>query len=402
MAALVCEFCGGKLITKAGGICECDSCGMEFDKSWVREKIQEIKGTVKVEGTVEVQGTVKLDGPVEVKGGINTENLIKRGKLALEDGKWADANAFFDEALNYDPECAEAYVGKTLAQEYCKTLDDFVEKRISLDGRTEAKFASISAAKAHIQEMVDKYEIKNYLNANEIKNLYKFDFSYEKCAPAYQSKLSEEEAYWINHKLLSRAENFGAREIAKSLRNAKEKVLSALHENIKLAEKADIAARQSLEKRYAVHLAETDEKVAQMYADAEELRESTYQHLAEIARTEIRIPPLERTIHALAKLDNYKDSSALITLCNNRIDEITSAKNAETVQKNRLRAIEDEQKRKQEASKIVELNAEKEKLQAKLSTLKVTFSAACRKKIEVRLAEIEEELEELGCIHESF
>lgn len=28
MAALQCEFCGGKLITKAGGICECDSCGI--------------------------------------------------------------------------------------------------------------------------------------------------------------------------------------------------------------------------------------------------------------------------------------------------------------------------------------------------------------------------------------
>ena len=55
---LQCEICGGKLIGKAGGIYECDSCGMEYDTTWVKEKIQEIKGTVKVEGTVEVTGKV--------------------------------------------------------------------------------------------------------------------------------------------------------------------------------------------------------------------------------------------------------------------------------------------------------------------------------------------------------
>ena len=55
---LQCEICGGKLIGKAGGIYECDSCGMEYDTTWVKEKIQQIQGTVKVEGTVEVTGKV--------------------------------------------------------------------------------------------------------------------------------------------------------------------------------------------------------------------------------------------------------------------------------------------------------------------------------------------------------
>ena len=53
MAALTCEICGGKLIGKPGGVFECDSCGMEYSTEWARNKIQEIKGTVKVEGTVD-------------------------------------------------------------------------------------------------------------------------------------------------------------------------------------------------------------------------------------------------------------------------------------------------------------------------------------------------------------
>ena len=115
-AALQCEICGGKLVGKPGGIFECDSCGMEYSTEWAKQKNQEIKGTVRVEGTVEVTGKVQLDGPVKVEGGINFENLLRRGYLALEHENWKDADSFFDNALNYDAQCGEAYLGKLMAQ----------------------------------------------------------------------------------------------------------------------------------------------------------------------------------------------------------------------------------------------------------------------------------------------
>ena len=99
---------------KPGGIFECDSCGTEYSTEWARAKIQEIKGTVKVEGTVEVTGTVKLDGPVEVKGGVSVENLLKRGWMALEDGKWLEAQVAFDQVLNLEPENVRAHLGRYL------------------------------------------------------------------------------------------------------------------------------------------------------------------------------------------------------------------------------------------------------------------------------------------------
>ena len=70
MAALQCEICGGKLMAKAGGLFECEYCGMQYDKTRIQEMVQEIKGTVQVEGTVEVKGTVK------VEGGVNTASLL--------------------------------------------------------------------------------------------------------------------------------------------------------------------------------------------------------------------------------------------------------------------------------------------------------------------------------------
>ena len=129
MAALQCEICGGKLMARAGGIFECDSCGMQYDKTRIQELVQEIKGTVKVEGTVQVAGTVKVEGPVKVDGpvqvdGVSTlDNHIKRGNMALAERRWKDAILAFDIALGADVECAEAYLGKYLANRKISSRD---------------------------------------------------------------------------------------------------------------------------------------------------------------------------------------------------------------------------------------------------------------------------------------
>ena len=118
-AKLQCEICGGKLIGKPGGIFECDSCGTEYSTAWAKEKIQEIQGTVKVEGTVEVKGSVQVEGTA------NVQSLIKRGNLALEDCKWDEAEKCFDDALNADPENAEAYLGLAMAKGNKRNKEDF-------------------------------------------------------------------------------------------------------------------------------------------------------------------------------------------------------------------------------------------------------------------------------------
>lgn len=118
MAALQCEICGGKLMGRPGGIFECDSCGMEYDTAWARAKIQEIKGTVRVEGTVEVKGTVKVEGSA------SAENLLKRGFMQLEDRNWAAAEESFNQVLGADTENARAYLGLAMAQQQISRIDD--------------------------------------------------------------------------------------------------------------------------------------------------------------------------------------------------------------------------------------------------------------------------------------
>ena len=126
-AKLQCEICGGKLVGKPGGIFECENCGTEYSTEWARAKIQEITGTVKVEGTVEVTGKVQVDSTS------NKETLLQRGMLALEDGKWEDAKEFFNQALNYDAQYADAYLGLAMAEEQCRDQEAFQQKYIEVD-----------------------------------------------------------------------------------------------------------------------------------------------------------------------------------------------------------------------------------------------------------------------------
>lgn len=121
MAALQCEICGGKLIGKPGGIFECDSCGMEYSTEWAKAKVQEIKGTVKIEGPVEVTGTVK------VEGGASVDSLLKRGWMMLEEEDWDHADEYFEKVLDIQPECAEAYAGKLCVEKKYRKLEDMTK-----------------------------------------------------------------------------------------------------------------------------------------------------------------------------------------------------------------------------------------------------------------------------------
>jgi exonuclease VII small subunit len=53
----------------------------------------------------------------------NFTALLKRGYMALEDGEWAKADDFFEQVLNQDAECAEAYLGKLMAELKVKTQE---------------------------------------------------------------------------------------------------------------------------------------------------------------------------------------------------------------------------------------------------------------------------------------
>ena len=333
---------------------------------FIQDLVRGIGKVLRTEPAQTVKETVVVQS--QQASSTNIAPLLKRAFMFLEDRDWESAEEYCEKVLDIDPECADAYLCKALVEEECESLEAFIEERIAFGSEVEEETATIPADEAHVQEMVSKYEIKNFLTEEEIRNLYRFDLSYRSAVAGCQQKSSEEEAYWKNHKLLSRAVRFAEGEETEVLR-AKERVFSALNENIKAAEREEESACQDLQARYAVHLAVTNGKVAQRHAEAQEHRENYYQQWTEIVRTGTERSALESAAHALVKLDGYKESQSLISFCNERIDEMNAEAAAEAEAILQAQAAEE--------ARLAAIKAEEDRFRA----IEAKKRAAKRKKI---------------------
>lgn len=145
---------------------------------------------------------------------------LDRGYMALEDGDWKKADGFFEEALNLDAHSAPAYIGKTLAQEQCRNLHALMLKRLAECQNVKAENKTIQPEKsqlAHVEEAAQKYSIPGYFEPEEVKALYKYDFSYPSYISGREKQREDQKQWWENHKLLSRAVQFAAGDVARQL-----------------------------------------------------------------------------------------------------------------------------------------------------------------------------------------
>ena len=65
--------------------------------------------------------------PVILSGNGSTAPLLKRVFLFLEDGNWTEADEYCEKVLDLDPECAEAYLGKLMAELQVKNQKELAE-----------------------------------------------------------------------------------------------------------------------------------------------------------------------------------------------------------------------------------------------------------------------------------
>lgn len=131
------------------------------------------------------QATDTKSGASEGAVGANTTSLLKRVSIFLEDRDWKSANEYCEKVLDIDPECAEAYLGKLMAdmkiskeerlQELKETFDQNknYQKIIKfgsaeLGERIKRYNDSIIAAKTKKEQDLLALIIKNSVNAARI------------------------------------------------------------------------------------------------------------------------------------------------------------------------------------------------------------------------------------------
>ena len=282
-------------------------------------------------------------------------SLLDRGNMALEDGDWAKADSFFEDVLNNDSKNAQAYIGKTLAQEKCRTLDALIRKRKEATQENRTGKLSLERDTTHIEEATQKYSIPGYVEPDGIRALYNFDLSYPSGVSHRKRQYSDEESWWENHRWLSRAEKFAEGAVAQTLQEEKQRLFAQLAERVKNAENAEAAAIAQRKNAYAAHITQADAQAEKKYQDGLTRREADYESWLGEAKTETNPHALQELASRFDGLGDFRDSPALAEQCRKRSDEEQAKIDAERKRQREL--AEQERKARQKKNKTLAILA---------------------------------------------
>ncbi len=121
-----------------------------------------IRGIKKIAQT-EPAATAVKETVVVNSGNANVSPLLKRAFMFLEDGEWSKADDFCEQVLNIDPENAQAYLGKLLAELHIRKAAELAEQRASFSDKNNYRKA-LRFADEKLTDELESYDaaaIKN-------------------------------------------------------------------------------------------------------------------------------------------------------------------------------------------------------------------------------------------------
>lgn len=171
-----------------------------------------IRGIKKIAVAEEAKETVAVNS-----ANANTAALLKRVFMFLEDANWAEADTYCERVLDIDPECAEAYLGKLMAdchvkkREYLQTLHNSIackknfEKAIRFGN--DALKAELNGYEERIQRRMEEDRLDSlYQRAMQLKSMAKTEEEYLEASWEFEKCLEYEDAKEMKEKCLEQAE----------------------------------------------------------------------------------------------------------------------------------------------------------------------------------------------------
>ena len=259
-----------------------------------------------------------------IAGGPNVQAMLKRGQQALEDREWKKADDFFDQALNMDAECAEAFLGKFCAANAGDSITAALQNRLeSAKSGAAAEILTIPEDSRHIASMVEQYAIDSYLTEEQIRACYEgAALTYRSDVNYWEHKLGKEKNELEGDRYLSRAKQYGS----DALRNTVETAVKTHLEAMSACRSESVSnaanAKSKVESEYAAHLSQKDAAVRELHAHAESRKEADYQNLVE-KTTDCATPEMLETIaDSIASFGDYRDALARAAELRKRVGKL--------------------------------------------------------------------------------
>lgn len=259
-------------------------------------------------------------------GNGNINALLKRGNMALEDGEWQKADGFFEEVLNQDAECAEAYWGKWLVKIHKSNVDELIAYYVSeYDNPESETLEACEEWGEHILSMVSEYQIKNYLSSDQISEVYKTNRNYKSILSS-REKLKEEAILNVKtEKLYVRAKQYASGQLKVKIDNVLFEIERQLNNKINDAQKDDNFSIASVSAKYSNFITNADEKVRQLYDNAVRRKENDYQKNIKEFNEAKNIYDYKSILQDFEQMKGYQFSEEYIKKCKVKIKEMEKA-----------------------------------------------------------------------------
>ena len=260
----------------------------------------------------------------------NVQALLDRGNMAIEDSEWEKADGFFEEVLNQDAKCAEAYLGKLLAREHKGSWDSYIRNQCYK--YSDADYKKLEACPedtAAINDAASKYVIENYVKESEITTLFEYDRSYSSCLSKREMQ-KEKQLYELERdKILSRIKQYMSGELAEQINNGITAIKDSLNKRIAKAKDEDDKPIASVIAAYNNHVNSANSKAKEIYDKACEKREADYQSYVAKMQSAEGVSSYISAKKGFGKLGAYKDSVKNVEYCQSEIDRLNAEAMAE-------------------------------------------------------------------------
>ncbi len=241
-------------------------------------------------------------------------SMLDRGRMALEDGDFANADGFFEEVLNNDSKNARAYLGKFLANQRCASLSAFEAKCMAEISGVKPTRETLPPDQEHIDRIIAYYG-DTFARKYNLKKLYQFNLQYTGCLPNMQRIESQKMQLWETDKQLTKSVQFADAEFAAELAQAKERIREGFEKAILDAQTREQAERDALMGQYTAHLTAVDSQAAALYAEEQVIMEQQYAALTARLSNENSQRGLRNLAQEFDKLGSFKDAKDIAENC---------------------------------------------------------------------------------------
>lgn len=280
-----------------------------------------IRGIKKIIGTEKVN-----EKPIIVENNVasstigNVNALIKRGNMALEDGEWHRADEFFEEVLNQDAECSQAYLGKWMAKLNVSKTEQIIKHYVNKYDNPQAKVVEACPEQTeHINQMATEYYIDKYLSKTEIEHMYAFDRTFESHLDS-RIELEKQAIEEIDsERLYHRALQYAVGEEKNTVKSIVEDIRETLERYIENEKEHDNEIIEQIENRYRKKIIEIDTEVKNRYEkQMTEIKIEYEQSIIQFNKAK-RKSEYEKCRSRFEKYENYLNASEYISECNKYI-----------------------------------------------------------------------------------